>query len=65
MSCQIRDYREPPLKLRSVVPLNAPPSAVCKTVREIERLPEKCWGRMMKRREINGWQRNQTITSGE
>lgn len=35
MSCQIKDYQEAPLKLSSVVPLNVPPSAVCKTVREM------------------------------
>lgn len=63
MSCQIKDYQEAPLKLSSVVPLNAPPSAVCKTVREMERLSEECWKK--EGGEINGWQRTQTITSRE
>lgn len=62
MSCQIKDYQEAPLNLSRVVPLNAPPSAVCKTAREMERLPGKCWERVRRRGEINGWQR-QTITS--
>lgn len=46
MSCQIKDYQEAPLKLSGVVPLNAPPSAVCKTVREMERLSGECWKRV-------------------
>lgn len=46
MSCQIRDYKEAPLKLRSGVPLNVPPSAVCKTVSEMERLSGERWKRV-------------------
>lgn len=64
MSCQIKDYQGAPLKLSSVDPLHFPPSAVCKTVREMERLSGECWKRVS-RREINEWQSNQTITSRE
>lgn len=64
MSCQIKDYQKAPLNLSSVVPLNAPPSAVCKAVRAMERLPGKCWERV-RRRETNRWERNWIITSRE
>lgn len=65
MSCQIKDYQKAPLKLSTAVPLNAPLSAVCKAVTAMERLLGKCWERAGRRREINRWQRNQTITSRE
>lgn len=64
MSCQIKDYQGAPLKLSSVDPLNSPPSAVCKTVREMERPSGERWKRV-RRGEINEWQSNQTITSRE